>query len=434
MLFSNINYFSTESGQIHCGYVQVLNEKIVYVGEKKPKIHENEEIYDGTDKLLLPGFINTHCHAPMTLLRSIGADLPLQRWLHEKIFPIEKKLTESYSYTGTMLGIAELLRSGVTSFSDMYVLGKSRCDAVLESGINANICMGIVCFDDKNFQEAPFVQDTIDMIKEYHNTNHGQLQIDVGIHAEYTSTPNVVRGAAELAFDNKCNVQLHLCETQQEVEACHMRHHKSPVQYFSELGIFKNNTTAAHCVYLTENDLELLSAHQVSVAHCPMSNLKLGSGIADIVKMQAHNINVTIGTDGTASNDNLNYIEDMKLAALLQKGYHKDPSVIPASTLLKMATCHGAVAQGRTNTGKICQGFDADLVVIDFNSINLQPQTEPLTEMIYAALPSDVALTMVRGKILYQNGQFPTIDIEKILFDAKKIGETLYPLKNRISL
>ncbi len=432
MLFSNIHFFSTEDGQLQQGYVQVTRDKIVYVGEEKPNFNKNEEIYDGTGKLLLPGFINTHCHAPMTLLRSIGADLPLQRWLQEKIFPTEKKLTENYSYTGTVLGIAELIRSGVTSFSDMYIFGKSRCNAVLETGINANLCMGIVCFDDKDFQEASYVQETMDIMNEYHNANHGQLQIDVGIHAEYTSTPKVVSGAAKYALKNKSNVQLHLCETQQEIEACYKRYHKTPVAYFRDLGMFQNNTTAAHCVHLTEDDLEILSSHHVSVAHCPMSNLKLGSGIADIVKMQAHNINVTIGTDGTASNDNLNYIEDMKLTALLQKGYHKNPSLVTASDLLKIATHQGALAQNRKTTGIIRQGFDAGLGVIDFNSINLQPQTDMLTAMIYAALPSDVILTMVRGKVLYQNGKFTTIDIEKVLWDTKKIGEKLYPSKSNI--
>lgn len=425
MFFSNIHFLCPDENKIKLGYVQIVDDKIAYVGEKRPN-HIRGNIYDGTGKLLLPGFINTHCHVPMTLLRSLGADLPLEKWLNDKIFPIEKKLTDEYCYIGSILGIAELLRSGVTSFTDMYIFGEPRCKAVLETGIKANLCMGILCFDNSEFADAPYVKETKAIYQNYHNTNHQQLKIDVGIHAEYTSTPKVVEGAGLYAKEIGANVQLHLSETKKEVNDCLQRHKKTPVEYFNDLGVFENNTTAAHCVHITETDLDILSEKKVSVSHCPISNLKLGSGIADIVKMQNKGINVTIGTDGTASNDNLNFIEDMKLASMLQKGIHQNPSFMPSAEIIKMATQNGAIAQYRNNTGKIKEGYDADLIVIDFNSINLQPQLDALTSVIYAGLPSDVKLNMVKGKILYENGFYTTIDIEKILSEVRKISSKIY--------
>ena len=425
MLFSNCSILRPNGEILENAYLQVTDDKITYIGTKKPTRHIGI-VYDYTNKLLLPGFINTHCHVPMTLLRSVGADLPLDRWLNEKIFPLEDKLNKDWAFSGTLLGIAEMLRSGVTSFSDMYFFGESRANAVLESGINANLCMGILCFDDSPFDKAPMVQESKDLFHAYHNANGGQLKIDIGLHAEYTSNAMIAKAASDYAKEIGANMHIHLAETKKETDECIARHGKTPTAYFNDLGLFDNHVTAAHCVWLTEQDKQILADKKVSVAHCPISNLKLGSGIADMFSLMEKGINISIGTDGVASNDNLNFLEDMKLTALLQKGLHQNPAIFPATEVFKMASQNGALSQNRLQTGALKLGNQADIIAIDYHSINLLPCIDVISSLVYATLPSDVKMTMVNGKILYENGQFHTIDIEKVMYEVSRIGRKLY--------
>ena len=425
MLFSHCNILLSNGEILEDAYLQVTDDKITYIGDKKPQT-TTDTIYDGTNKLLLPGFVNTHSHVPMTLLRSVGADLPLDRWLNDAIFPMEDKLNKDWAYSGTLLGIAEMLRSGITSFSDMYFFGEARATAVLETGINANLSMGILCFDDSSFEKAPMVQETKDLFYAYHNANGGQVKVDVGLHAEYTSNAKIVKAVGEYAKEIGANVHIHLSETKKETQECIARHGKTPTAYFHDLGLFDNITTAAHCVWLTQQDREILAKKNVFVSHCPISNLKLGSGLADMASLAQEGVKISIGTDGVASNDNLNFLEDVKLSAMLQKGLHQDPSLFSAKQKLQMATKNGALAQNRTNTGALTLGNQADIVVVDYYSLNLLPKTDMLSSLIYATLPSDIKMTMVNGKILYQNGEFTTIDIEKVMHEVDRIGKKLY--------
>jgi len=426
MIFSNISIFCPDGKVLANAFLQVKGKKIVFVGTNMPQ-EDNDERYDGKGKLLLPGFVNTHCHVPMTLLRSVGADLPLQSWLTERIFPLEAKLLAEDAYYGSLLGIGEMLRSGVTSFSDMYFdFGKERIQASLQTGIKENFSMGILAEGKIPFSQMKMVRQTKEMFSLYHGVNDGQILVDVGIHAEYTSNQSVVKEAATLAGELGVNTQVHLSETRLETEACQKRHQKTPTAYFADLGFFDHHTTAAHCVCLTEKDRQILQKKEVFVSHCPVSNLKLGSGIADVGAMVEAGIAVTIGTDGTASNDNLNYLEDMKLASLLIKGSHNNPLLGKVVDTIKMATKIGALAQGRPDTGEIKVGNRADLVMVDLSTINMQPASEPLTTFLYAGLPSDVEMTMVDGKVLYQNGKFMTIDMELVLGKIKEIGKRLY--------
>lgn len=425
MLFSHCNILLSNGEILEDAYLQVTDDKITYIGDKKPQT-TTDTIYDGTNKLLLPGFVNTHSHVPMTLLRSVGADLPLDRWLNDAIFPMEDKLNKDWAYSGTLLGIAEMLRSGITSFSDMYFFGEARATAVLETGINANLSMGILCFDDSSFEKAPMVQETKDLFYAYHNANGGQVKVDVGLHAEYTSNAKIVKAVGEYAKEIGANMHIHLSETKKETQECIARHGKTPTAYFHDLGLFDNITTAAHCVWLTQQDREILAKKNVFVSHCPISNLKLGSGLADMASLAQEGVKISIGTDGVASNDNLNFLEDVKLSAMLQKGLHQDPSLFSAKQTLQMATKNGALAQNRTNTGALTLGNQADIVVVDYYSLNLLPKTDMLSSLIYAALPSDIKMTMVNGKILYQNGEFTTIDIEKVMHEVDRIGKKLY--------
>ncbi|MEA5084285.1 MAG: amidohydrolase [Lachnospiraceae bacterium] len=426
MLFKNINILSS-SGEIQNDmFLEVTNSTISYIGKTRPA-GTFDRTFDGTGMLLMPGFINTHCHVPMTLLRSLGGNLSLSDWLTTAIFPTEAKLTEEFVYYGALLGIAEMIKCGVTSFNDMYYYSQKICTALIESGINGNIAMDGFAFNDSLKNKYSISSSVLyDFHKEFNNKNDGQIKIDMCIHAEYTSDPKKVEKLAEIAKNTGSNIQLHLSETQSETDACIKRHGKTPAKFFSDFGVFYNPTTAAHCVYLSDDDLYILKEKNVSVAHCPISNLKLGSGIADIVRLQKSGINVTLGTDGAASNDNLNFMEDMKTAILLQKGVHKDASLLTSNDIIKIATKNGAISQGRNNTGEIAVGKNADLFVVDFNSPNLQPVTDMLNGIVYASLPENVLLTMANGKVLYEKGEFKTIDIEAVIAKIKEIKKILY--------
>ncbi|MDD3570948.1 MAG: amidohydrolase [Lachnospiraceae bacterium] len=426
MLFKNINILSC-NGEIQKDmYLAVTNSIISYMGKTAPT-ETYDRVFDGTDMLLMPGFINTHCHVPMTLLRSLGGNLSLSDWLTTAVFPTEAKLTEEFVYYGAMLGIAEMIKCGITSFNDMYYFSQKICTSLLESGINGNIAMDGFAFDDrlKNKYSIP-ASVLYDFHKEFNNKNNGQIKTDMCIHAEYTSDPKKVEKLAEIAKNTGSNIQLHLSETQSETDGCIKRYGKTPAQFFCDYGVFDNPTTAAHCVYLSDDDLILLKEKNVSVSHCPISNLKLGSGIADIVRIQQSGINVTLGTDGSASNDNLNFLEDLKTSILLQKGIHKDASLLTSRDIVRIATKNGAIAQGRNNTGEIAVGKKADLFIVNFNSPNLQPVTDMLNGVVYASLPENIVLTMANGKVLYEKGEFKTIDIESILANVKEIKKLLY--------
>lgn len=426
MLFKNISILSS-SGEIQNDmFLAVTNKTISYIGKTEPT-ETFDRIFDGTGMLLMPGFINTHCHVPMTLLRSLGGNLSLGDWLTKAVFPTEAKLKEEFVYYGALLGIAEMIKCGVTSFNDMYYYSQKICTALMESGINGNIAMDGFAFDDslKNKYSIPS-SVLYDFHREFNNKNNGQIKIDMCIHAEYTSDPKKVEQLAEIAKNTGSNIQLHLSETENETNGCINRHGKTPTKFFADLGVLDNPTTAAHCVYLTDDDLVILKKKNVSVAHCPISNLKLGSGIADIVRLQKSGLNVTLGTDGAASNDNLNFIEDMKTAILLQKGIHRDASLLTSGDIIKIATKNGAISQGRNNTGEIAVGKNADLFVVDFNSPNLQPVTDMLNGVVYASLPENVVLTMANGKILYEKGEFKTLDIKEIMAKIKEIKKSLY--------
>ena len=419
MLFKNIDILMPDFSIIENGYVVTSNDTITYIGKSKPEYINKTSIYEGKNKLLIPGFINTHCHAPMTLLRGAGNDLPLSKWLFESIFPIEKKLTSSDIYYGAMIGIAEMIQCGVTSFSDMYYNCESTIKAVVESGISANISHSVSVFNNNDLKTVDTAKDIYD---SFNGIDNNRILVDFCLHSEYTTTPESVDKIIDLAITNDTSIQLHLSETLKENEECYKRHKMTPVEYFNSHGLFDVNVTAAHCVYLSENDISILKGKSFSVAHCPISNLKLGSGFADIIKLKNNNLNITIGTDGASSNDNLNYIEDIKIAALLQKGIHQNPAIIETNDILKMATKNGAKSQKRNDTGEIKVGNMADLAIINYNCDNLISSMDKKSALIYSAQPKNIEMTMCRGKIVYEKGDFKTIDIEKILYNAKKIN------------
>ena len=412
MLFEHIDYLDENFEVQKNAFIGIKDGKIAYIGTEKPQ-EDFGEVYNGKNGLMMSGFVNAHSHAPMTLLRGYGENLPLDRWLNEKIFPFEDKLTDSAIAASTTLACAEMVRFGTVSFSDMYFFSQTMAKSILDSGIKCNLSRGLTVFSDQDYEQLEAYKDNMDLLKNYQNAGNGRLKIDLCIHGEYTTTPKVVEAVAKHAKSENVNVHIHLSETKKEHEECKQRHGKTPAKYFADLGLFDQPTTAAHCVWVEDEDIELFKKYGVTVACNPVSNMKLASGFAPIPKMLEKGINIALGTDGCASNNNLNIMQDLYLFALLYKGVTGDPTVVTPKQALSAATLNGFKSQGRMDSGKISVGQKADIIVINTDVPNMYPATDIACNLVYAAQGSDIKLTMVDGKVLYKDGEYLTIDIEK---------------------
>ena len=418
ILFNDITAITMndENPVLYHGYVGIKGGKITYLGGKPPA-EPAIRVIDGSRRLLMPGLVNSHSHLPMALLRGYADDFRLREWLYEHIFPAESRLDERCIAAGVRLGLAECIRFGVVSCTEMYFHLPQIAEAVLETGVKANITNSVMCLDMANygFEKDRGTLEVREVLAGCKGLGNGRLIVDAGIHAEYTSGPAVWRDSVAFAAENNLRFHLHLSETKAEHDECVARYGRTPAQMFDESGVFSRKTTAAHCCWITSDDMNILAARGVTAAHCPVSNLKLSSGIAPVMDMCAHGINVALGTDGVCSNNSHDMFEEIKTAALLQKYKTGDPAVLPAYEAIKMATVNGALGQGRENeTGRIRPGFDADLIMLNLDSPRLIPLNEPCAAVAYAAAGSDVCMTMVQGRILFENNEFKTIDMEKI--------------------
>lgn len=425
MLFKNITVLDENTEIRKNMYVAVEGDRITYIGKDAPEGAFGRE-YDGKGKLLMPGFYNSHAHSPMSLMRGYGENLTLQDWLNKKIFPFEAKLTGDAVYWGTLLSYAESLRFGIVSSTEMYYFMDDMARAACDSGIKANLSRAVVNFDDSDVWQLPSMQEMKHTFEEYHNACDGRIKVDVSIHGEYTSNRLAVRAVADYAKENNLRAHVHISETEFEHEECKKRHGgKTPVEYFSELGFFDVPTTAAHCVWIEGRDFDILREKGVTVAANPASNLKLASGVCNIPALLNNNINVAIGTDSTASNNSLNFIEEMKLFALAPKTRFRDPKAISPTETLRAATVCGALGQGRTDCGTIRKGAKADLIVLDISAPHMHPVHDLKNNIVYSASGSDVVMTMADGRVLYDNGEYTTIDIEKTVFEAERAAEKI---------
>ena len=421
-LIRNIRLLDEYGFGTRAACVIVENGKYSYIGEAEPRMAV-DEIIDGKGNLLIPAFYNTHCHAAMTLFRGYGEDLPLDRWLNEKIFPAEDRLTSKAVNVATKLAIAEMIANGVASFSDMYMFMDEVAKAVLDTGIKANLSRSIVSFaESDNIAADSRFLESVQLVRDFDGAGNGRLKVDMSLHAEYTNTEQMTRFIAEYTRENNLGMQIHISETEKEHRECmERRGGRTPVEFFNDCGLFDSRTTAAHCVYLTENDMNIIKEKKVSVAHNSVSNLKLGSGVMPLRKMLDKGINVTLGTDGVASNNNLDVMKELQYAVLLGKGISRRPESITAKEMLPLATLNGAIAQGREDCGTLKVGNKADAVLINLDSVNNIPSYDYYTTIGYSAKSSDVLMTMVDGDVLYRNGEYKTIDIEKLKFEAKDV-------------
>lgn len=396
VLFKNITVVTMddEMGVIENGFVATKGGRIEYVGTEEPA-EQFETVIDGRGKVLMPGLINTHSHLAMTLLRGYADDMNLQDWLYNKIFPFEDKLTAEDIIEGSKIGIDEMLAGGTTCFSDMYFFQAETGRVAAEKGIRAVLsdCVNFDGYDRKvKLMEA--------MAEEFKDND--LISFTFSPHAIYTCTFELLKKCGEYAKSHNMPIHTHLAENRKEFDDCMAEHGMTPTEYMESTGLFENPTIAAHCVVMTDRDLEILKKHNVSVAHNPISNLKLASGVAAVPKMLDMGINVALGTDGASSNNSLDMFEEMKTAALIHKGVSLDPTAVDAYTVLKMATVNGARALGFEDLGVIKQGFLADMIVLDFNTPHLMPLHNVLSSLVYSAKCSDVEYTMVNGKIVYK--------------------------------
>lgn len=420
MLFKNISIITPNLEIQNNMFVGIEGDKIDYVGTEKPQKNYGEE-YDGNKKLLSAGFVNLHTHSPMTLLRGYAENLPLDRWLNDRVFPFEDRLNCDRAYYGTMLSIAEMLACGTTSFTDMYFFGDGVMKAVIESGAKTNFGRSIVSFVDEDITKNERFQEGVYLTEKYHNTQNGRIKIDMSLHAEYTNRLSIIEQFGEYTKGRGQINHIHLSETKSEHEACKEKYGKTPARLFADAGVLDSPSVLAHCVWVEDEDLDIFAEKGATVAHCPASNLKLGSGVCNTYKMLQKGVNIGVGTDSAASNNGLDIMREMYLAAILPKGIQNRADIITPQEIYKMATVNGYKAQGRNDCGLIKEGYKADLIVLDLDKPNMYPDFDVLNNLVYSANKSDVVLTMVDGKVLYKNGEFTTIDVEKMGAEVSRL-------------
>lgn len=407
------------------GFLAVEGSKITSVSDKCPE-GEFDRVIDCKNKLIMPGLINCHTHIPMILMRGYGGGLPLDKWLNEKIFPIEDKMKEDDFYWSSLLALAESAACGVTSLNDMYFSTSYIAKAVDKSKMRAMLyCCGTY-FDDEtsDFEYFKKTVDTRNLIEEYKNND--RISFGVSPHAIYTCTDNYLKFCGEEAKRLNTVLHIHLSETQKEFDDCMAKNGVTPTKHLENLGVLSPKTIAAHGVYLTDDDIEILKKYSVTIVNNPTSNLKLGSGICDTSKLIKSNVNVALGTDGASSNNNLNMFEELHIASLICCGEKREANLLDTFEYLKMATVNGAKALGFEKCGVIKAGNAADIIMLDLDKPHLYPIHDVFSLLVYSAQGSDVCMTISGGEIIYENGEYKTIDIERTKFEVERICNKLF--------
>ena len=372
-------------------------------------------VFNAENQAVMPGLINLHNHVAMSLMRSLADDMPLMPWLQEKIWPYEAKLTGEDIYQGARLGIAEMLLGGTTTFVDMYWMTPRVADAVEELGARAVLTPTFISQYDE------FERETLQLVERYHGRKDCRISVRIGPHAPYTCAPEAIKRAMKLCERYGMGVHVHLAETKSEVEIIRQKYGKTPVEYLEDLGVFRFPTLAAHCVQVTEHDMEILSRQGVAVAYNPQSNMKLASGVAPVTAMMRHGMTVGFGTDGPSSNNDLDMWEEMRTGSLLQKVATGDPCALPAYETLRMATAAAADAIGAGDRlGRIAEGMVADLILVDLHKPHLCPNNDLAADLAYCGKAADVETVIVDGVPLVENRQLVSADLNEICQQVKR--------------
>lgn len=396
-------------------------DKIQYVGPTPDELMNIDQIIDAKGQIVMPGLINTHGHGTMALLRGYGDDLPLQEWLQKKMWPIEGKFTKEHIQWGSKLAIIEMLKSGTTTFADMYIHMDVVGEAVKEAGIRASLTRGILAMgsDEINLKK---LDEAKRFAKDWVNEADGRITTMMSPHSLYTCSPEYIQKIAESAKEIEVPIHIHLSETSLEVNQHIEKYGLRPVEHLDDLGILKQQLLVAHAVHLNDQELKLLKEHDVKVSHNLGSNLKLGSGIAPVPEMLELGITVSLGTDSAASNNNLDLFEEMRLAALIHKGARMNSTVISAKTALKMATVYGAESLFLSkDTGSIEVGKKADFIMINTDQPHFHPFYDPVSHLVYSASGKDVSTVYINGEKIVENGDVLTLDEERIIYEVERL-------------
>jgi len=416
-LISNVTAvtMNTRMEVLFGAYIGITEGKISYIGKTAPK-EMPATIIDGTGMVAMPGLINCHTHLATTVLRSCFDDLSSREAL-ENLLQKESKMDSRCAKAAATLGIAECLRFGITSVSDLYYFPEAVAEAAAEAGIKANIALSCVRFEDENeeydFGADPHYKTLTELVRKWNGHDNGRIRMDGGIYAEYTSNHPLWEGLSACCAEQKLGLQLHLAQTAEEVDSCLDRTGLTPAQLLDCHGIFGRGVTAAGCGALTEEDMALLGKKKVSAVALPLENAKAGQPSLPIARAVKAGINVALGTGGAVECGNLDLFEVMRAAAFGERCRSEKSEAMPAPALLTMATVCGAWAQGRQDCGMLEENMDADIILVDFSAPHLMPCHNVLNGLVFSAKGGDVAMTMVRGKVLYQNGLFPTLDLKK---------------------
>ena len=405
---------------------EVVTANIHVSGDKISKITQGEvtdgKIIDGKNKFATPGLVNAHTHASMTLLRSYSDDKALMDWLQKDIWPIEAKMKRQDIYWGAKLAAVEMIRGGTTAFADMYGPCMEEVAKVVdESGLRGSLSQGLISFANGEKKLA----SNVELYKNFHGAADGRITIMLGPHAIYTCPPDYLKKVAAEAQKLGAEIHMHMNETKTEIEDCLKNYGKRPFEVVAETGLLDLGMLAAHCVWLSDEEIDIISKKNVRVAHNPGSNMKLASGIAPVTKLLAKGVTVALGTDGASSNNNLDMLEEIRLAALLAKVDTLDPLAVPAAQAIQMATENGAKAIGLQNVGKLEEGYKADIVLWDMSGVDWQPNYNPASLLVYSANSSAVDTVIVDGKILMQGRELKTLDEEKILAEFNSCANRL---------
>lgn len=402
------------------GEIAVDGQRIVHVGDRgtTPGDFKPEKVINGKDMLAMPGFVNCHTHTAMTLLRSYADDLPLMQWLEEKIWPFEAKMEREDIYWGTMLCCLEMIRSGTTTFADMYFHMNTVAKAVEKSGMRADLSRGMIGTSPESEKTIAYSRD---FVQRWRHQANGRITVRFGPHAPYTCPPDYLKRVIELATEMGVGIHIHLAETGDEINIIKEKYGTTPIQLMDSIGLFDLPVLAAHCVHLDERDIQILAEKRVGIAHNPESNMKLASGVAPITSLLKAGALVGLGTDGASSNNNLDMLEEMRSAALLQKVSTMDPLALPSFEALSMATANGAKVLGLGDElGLLKKGYKADIILVDTRRPHFYPRHDWMAHMVYASQSADVDTVIIDGEVVMEGRKVLTIDEDEVYSEVQR--------------
>lgn len=410
--------------EVKRGSLLIQDEKIVEISDKI-NFNNAEKVIDAEGKIIIPGLVNTHTHSPMTLMRGLADDMPLDTWLNEHIWPVEANLNGEHCYAGALLACAEMIKSGTTCFNDMYFFMDHVAKAVDESGLRGVLSHGMIDFGEETKRKEEF-KETRRIIKKCHNTADGRIKVSYGPHSPYTCSKELLEAVKREAEKFDVGIHIHVSETQKEISDVLEAQGKRPFEYLDEIGFLDGNVTAAHAVWVSEDEIEIIKKRDVKISHNPTSNMKLSSGISPVQNLHNKGICMSLGTDGAASNNNMDMFEEMKIATLLQKVSTMDPTVMNAEDTFKMATLNGARALGLENEiGSVEVGKKADIAIVDMKTPKLTPVRNPVSHLVYSANGWDVDTVICNGELLMENRELITLDETEVLIIAENASEDL---------